>query len=99
MQGQDSKLLSKLSLLIPENDFHARMHESGPNSSFYYHYHDYYEITFYLGEQDAIYLKGDVTYTIHKGDIIFCRMLSAISSTANTMRGICGLPSASNPES
>ena len=77
MQGQDSKLLSKLSLLIPENDFHARMHESGPNSSFYYHYHDYYEITFYLGEQDAIYLKGDVTYTIHKGDIIFCRMFDS----------------------
>ena len=50
MQGQDSKLLSKLSLLIPENDFHARMHESGLNSSFYYHYHDYYEITFYLGD-------------------------------------------------
>ena len=77
MQGQDSKLLSKLSLLIPENDFHARMHESGLNSSFYYHYHDYYEITFYLGEEDAIYLKGDVTYTIHKGDIIFCRMFDS----------------------
>ena len=77
MQGQDSKLLSKLSLLIPENDFHARMHESGLNSSFYYHNHDYYEITFYLGEEDAIYLKGDVTYTIHKGDIIFCRMFDS----------------------
>ena len=74
MQSRASKLLSKLSLLIPENDFHARMHAHGPNTSYFYHYHDYYEVTFYLGEQDASYLTGNTTYTVSKGDIIFCRM-------------------------
>lgn len=74
MQARDAKLLSKLSLLIPENDFHAIMHDHGKNSSFYYHYHDYYEVDFYLGDQEVPYRKGDEVYTIHKGDIIFCRM-------------------------
>lgn len=74
MQAQDPRLLSKLSLLISENDFHAKMHDHGANDSFYYHYHDYYEVTFYLGEQDAAYLQGNVPYAVRKGDIIFCRM-------------------------
>ena len=74
MQAQDPRLLSKLSLLISENDFHAKMHDHGANDSFYYHYHDYYEVTFYLGEQDAAYLQGNIPYAVRKGDIIFCRM-------------------------
>ena len=74
MQSQDPRLLSKLSLLISENDYHARMHEHGANDTYYYHYHDYYEITFYLGEQDTDYLRENVHYTMRKGDIIFCRM-------------------------
>ena len=74
MPARDSKLLSKLSLLIPENDFHIQMHDHGVSNSFYYHHHDYYEITFYLGDQDVVYRKDDAAYTISKGDIIFCRM-------------------------
>lgn len=77
MQGRDAKLLSKLSLLIPENDFHTRMHESGKNSSFFNHYHDYYEITFYLGEEDTSYVKGNTVYPLRKGDIVFCRMFDS----------------------
>ena len=77
MQSRDSRLLSKLSLLIPENDFHIQMHEHGSNSSFYYHHHDYYEITFYLGDQDAPYRKDGTVYNIRKGDVIFCRMFES----------------------
>lgn len=87
MQGQDSKLLSKRSLLIPENEYHARMHAHGPNTSFYYHYHDYYEVTFYLGDQDASYLKGNTTYTISRGDIIFCRMFDSHVMNCATNEG------------
>lgn len=77
MQAQDTRLLSKLSLLIPENDYHAAMHECDQNASFYEHYHDYYEIIFYLGDLEAPYRKGDVTYTVRKGDVIFCGMFES----------------------
>ncbi len=77
MQAEDTRLLSKLSLLIPENDYHAAMHESDQNTSFYEHYHDYYEITFYLGDEEAPYRKENATYMVHKGDIIFCRMFES----------------------
>ncbi len=74
MQNQNTRLLSKLSLLIPENDYHAIMHDQAGNTSFYPHYHDYYEITFYLGDQDAPYRTEDADYIVHKGDVLFCRM-------------------------
>lgn len=77
MQAQDTRLLSKLSLLIPENDYHAAMHECDQNASFYEHYHDYYEITFYLGDLNAPYRKENATYMVRKGDIIFCRMFES----------------------
>ena len=77
MEAQDTRLLSKLSLLIPENDYHAAMHECDQNASFYEHYHDYYEITFYQGDQEALYRKEATTYTVQKGDVIFCRMFES----------------------
>ena len=77
MEAQDTRLLSKLSLLIPENDYHAAMHECDQHASFYEHYHDYYEITFYLGDQEALYRKEATTYTVQKGDVIFCRMFES----------------------
>lgn len=74
MDKPDTRLLSKLSLLIPENDYHAVMHDRAGNTSYYDHYHDYYEITFYLGDREAPYRTEDAVYTVHKGDVIFCRM-------------------------
>lgn len=74
MQSPNIRLLSKLSLLIPENDYHAAMHECDKNTSYYEHYHDYYEIIFYLGDQEASYRKENTVYTVHKGDVIFCGM-------------------------
>ena len=73
MQEHDSMLLSKLSLLIPENDFHIQMHAHGDNSRHYRHHHDYYEINFYLGDEDSVYQCGKTVYPLHKGDIVFCR--------------------------
>lgn len=73
-QREEARLLSKLSLMIPENDYHAALHAQGKNETDYYHYHDYYEILFYLGEQEAFYEKDDGILTICKGDVVFCRM-------------------------
>ena len=57
MMEKDAKLLSKLSLMISENEFHALLHAQGKNQTDYYHYHDYYEILFYLGEREVRYEK------------------------------------------
>ena len=77
MQEHDSMLLSKLSLLIPENDFHIQMHAHGDNSRHYRHHHDYYEINFYLGDEDSVYQCGKTVYPLHKGDIVFCCMFES----------------------
>ena len=74
MRKPNASLLSKLSLLIPENDYHAVMHDHAGNTSYYEHYHDYYEITFYLGDREAPYRTESGVYTVRKGDVIFCRM-------------------------
>jgi len=76
MQSDDLKLLSKLSLSIPENDYHVKRHASGKNPTHYYHYHDYYEIIFYLGENPCPYRDGDTYYTLRRGDVIFYRMFN-----------------------
>lgn len=76
MQNGELKLLSKLSLGIPENDYHVRKYTTGKNPTHYYHYHDYYEIVFYLGEEDCPYRDGDTVYTLHRGDVAFYRMFN-----------------------
>ncbi|MDR3982844.1 MAG: AraC family transcriptional regulator [Dysosmobacter sp.] len=74
MMEKDAKLLSKLSLMISENEFHALLHAQGKNQTDYYHYHDYYEILFYLGEREVRYEKDNWSTVIRKGDVVFCRM-------------------------
>ena len=72
MMEKDAKLLSKLSLMISENEFHALLHAQGKNQTDYYHYHDYYEILFYLGEREVRYEKDNWSTVIRKGDVVFC---------------------------
>ena len=76
MQNGELKLLSKLSLAITENDHHIRRYTSGKNPTHYFHYHDYYEIVFYLGEEPCAYRDGDTVYTLHRGDVAFYRMFN-----------------------
>lgn len=76
MQSNDLKLLSKLSLAMPENDHHVRYYTTGKNPTHYYHYHDYYEIVFYLGEEPCPYRDGDTVYTLRRGDVAFYRMFN-----------------------
>ena len=60
--------------MISENEFHALLHAQGKNQTDYYHYHDYYEILFYLGEREVRYEKDNWSTVIRKGDVVFCRM-------------------------
>lgn len=79
MQEHDSMLLSKLSLLIPENDFHIQMHAHGDNSRHYRHHHDYYEINFYLGDEDSVYQCGKTVYPSIRATLFSAACLKAIS--------------------
>jgi len=76
VQNEDLKLLSKLSLAITENDFHVRKYTTGKNPTHYFHYHDYYEIVFYVGEQPCRYRDGDTVYSLCRGDVAFYRMFN-----------------------
>ncbi len=85
MQDHELKLLSKLSLAITENDYHVRKYAEGRSTTHYLHYHDYYEIVFYLGEEDCPYRSGDTVYTLRRGDVAFYRMFDShiIDCTVN----------------
>lgn len=57
-----------------EEEYSAYFHDTGNNRAKCMHYHDYYEITFYLGSNSALYKTNDNIYEVHRGDIILCRM-------------------------
>lgn len=57
-----------------EDEYSAFFHDTGHNRAKLMHYHDYYEITFYLGSNRAIYKSNDDVYEVHRGDIILCGM-------------------------
>ncbi|MCI8416608.1 MAG: helix-turn-helix transcriptional regulator [Lachnospiraceae bacterium] len=66
-------LLSKMSLDMIENDYHIIKYSEGENSSYFMHYHDFYEVIIYMGE-DMTYLLEEKEYPIRGGDVILCRM-------------------------
>ena len=76
MENTDLKLLSKFSFAISENDYHVRKYTTGKNPTHYFHYHDYYEIIFYLGEDSCSYRYGDTIYTLRRGDVAFYRLFN-----------------------
>ena len=44
--------------------------ETGYCDAYFPHYHDYYEMSFYLGKEPARYLVGTREYTVHQGDVV-----------------------------
>lgn len=68
------RLLSKTSLSLDEEDYHAVFHKKEHNVAHFLHYHDYYEIVFYLGDSSVTYLTGGKKYQVYRGDIIVCNL-------------------------
>lgn len=54
-----------------EDDYHVIWHQEGFTDSYFVHSHDYYEITFYLGQEPTVYLLNGTEYEIRQGDIVF----------------------------
>lgn len=64
----------KQSLVSKELEYQIEHYKDGLNPSQDVHYHDYYEITFYLGREQLIYLSNYEQYQVRYGDIVFCNM-------------------------
>lgn len=44
------------------------------NTAYVMHYHDYYEIVIYFGNEPGQYIQEGKEYTLHCGDIVFCNI-------------------------
>lgn len=73
-QSLQIPLLSKDSISIREVGFQTIYHTSDMNEAYFKHYHDYYEIVFYLGTESLLYCWEDQEYQVVRGDIILCNM-------------------------
>ena len=69
-----SKRLSSLQLrsAVDQDEYDIALHQSGSNSAYFLHYHDYYEFVIYLGAFPATYQVAGRNYSITFGDIIIC---------------------------
>lgn len=55
--------------------FDAELHESGRNKANLLHFHDFYEVTIYLGKESAQYRLNGQKYDISFGDVVRCDLM------------------------
>ena len=72
MNIESTRLFSQNSTVVFRDGFHTTYHKQGDNITYFYHYHDYYEITFYLGDRPVAYYHNGKQFELHKGDVIIC---------------------------
>lgn len=70
----EAQYWSRETMTNSEDEYSAFFHDTGYNRARLMHYHDYYEITFYLGSNSAVYRTNEAVYELHRGDIILCNM-------------------------
>lgn len=71
---QKSQFWSHETMSNGEEEYSAFFHDTGKNQSKIMHYHDFYEITFYLGSDSTVYIRNGESYEVRRGDIILCGM-------------------------
>lgn len=69
---KEPRLLDRNTMSNYEDAYNIVMHKSGPLDAYFMHYHDYYEISFYLGREPGVYLIDQKEYRVLRGDIIVC---------------------------
>ena len=70
------KLFSQKNNTVFQYGFDATFHTQDRNPVGFYHYHDFYELVFYLGDAPMSYRCNNQIYDIHRGDIILCDMFA-----------------------
>ncbi len=73
-RNSQPRLSSKKSTDILKYGYDTRFYSADRNPINYEHYHDYYEVIFYLGNKNLSYLCSGRTYELSRGDIILCSM-------------------------
>lgn len=70
------KLFSQKDNTVFRYGFDGTFHTKDRNPVGFYHYHDFYEIVFYLGDAPLSFRCDDTIHEIHRGDIILCDMFT-----------------------
>lgn len=83
----ESRLLSQRDYTLAKDGYYVSMHEEEKNSAYFLHYHDYYEVIFYLGSNPVTLIQNGKNYTLSKGDIILCGMFSEHMFLCESNRG------------
>ena len=66
--------LSQRDVSLAKDGYYAALHEKERNTAYFMHYHDYYEIVFYFGNEVVTYVQNDRKYNVSKGDVVLCGM-------------------------
>lgn len=69
---EEPRFLTRQGMSNYEDSYNAVFHESGLCDAYFPHYHDYYEISFYLGKNSGIYMMNNEEYEVSQGDIMLC---------------------------
>lgn len=68
----DARLLDRDTMTNCEDAYNLVLHNTGKNRAYFVHYHDHYEISFYLGREPGTYIVGQEEYHVMRGDIVLC---------------------------
>lgn len=71
---EEPKLFSQADNTVFQYGFDATFHTADRNPVGFYHYHDFYELVFYLGDAPLSFRCSGQIYEVHRGDIILCDM-------------------------
>lgn len=71
---QKTRFLTKTDFNIYLDGYRYDFYSKEPNRSYFLHYHDYYEIIFYLGRGDLCYVLDGAEYQVKRNDIIFANI-------------------------
>lgn len=69
---EDPRFLTRQTMSNYEESYNAVFHETGLCDAYFPHYHDYYEISFYLGKSPGVYMINNKEYQVSQGDILLC---------------------------
>ncbi len=68
--SKESQLLDKHKMSNCEDAYNIILHEKGLPDAPFLHHHDYYEISFYLGKENGIYVIDQKECKVRQGDVI-----------------------------
>ena len=73
---EQSAFLSQRDVSLAKDGYYVALHIEEENTAYFMHYHDYYEVVFYFGNDTVTYIQNGTHYTVGKGDVVLCGMFT-----------------------